>query len=219
MKPSFFFSMLLLSALFCSGVYAQATQPPHGYTYGTKEVAKSPFSLEELKLLQEAMLFGEEDIKYLRMSYDILKDQTNDILDVWYGFVGSTPQLVYFFSNKSTGKPDGAYLAKVRERFAAWILQTAEAKYDQQWLDYQYEIGLRHYTTKKNKTDNANSVPVINFRYIPALTIPVTTTLKPFLAKKGASTEAVDKMYSAWLKSVLLQSILWGQPYMKKGEY
>ena len=218
MKPSFFFT-LLLAVLFCSGVYAQATQPPHGYTYGTKEVAKSPFSLEELKLLQEAMLFGEEDIKYLRMSYDILKDQTNDILDVWYGFVGSTPQLVYFFRNKSTGKPDGAYLAKVRERFAAWILQTAEAKYDQQWLDYQYEIGLRHYTTKKNKTDNANSVPVINFRYIPALTIPVTTTLKPFLAKKGASAETVDKMYSAWLKSVLLQSILWVQPYMKKGEY
>lgn len=218
MKPSFF-STLLLAVLFCSGVYAQTTQPPHGYTYGTKDVARSPFSLEELKLLQQAMLFGEEDIKYLRMSYAILKDQTNDILDVWYGFVGATPQLVYFFSNKNTGKPDGEYLAKVRERFAAWILQTAEAKYDQQWLDYQYEIGLRHYTTKKNKTDNVNSVPVINFRYIPALTIPVTTTLKPFLAKKGASAEDVDKMYTAWLKSVLLQSILWGQPYMKKGEY
>jgi hypothetical protein len=51
------------------------------------------------------------------------------------------------------------------------------------------------------------------------LTIPITTTLKPFLAKKGASAEDVDKMYNAWVKSVLMQAILWGQPYMKKGEF
>jgi hypothetical protein len=210
-----FFTVVLYS----TASQAQQQKAPAGYTYGTSAVAKSPMSLEELKLLQQSLLFGDEDIKYLKMSYDILKDQTSDILDVWYGFVASTPQLVYFFGNKTTGKPDGEYLAKVRERFAMWILQTAEANYDQKWLDYQYEIGLRHYSTKKNKTDNANSVPIINYRYIPALTIPVTTTLKPFLAKKGASAEDVDKMYNAWVKSVLLQSILWGQPYMKKGEF
>jgi hypothetical protein len=100
-----------------------------------------------------------------------------------------------------------------------WILQTAEAKYDQDWLNYQYEIGLRHYSAKKNKTDHANSVPIINYRYIPALTIPVITTLKPFLSKTGASEAEVEKMSNAWLKSVLLQSILWGQPYMRKGEF
>jgi Protoglobin len=210
----FFFVMLLSSA----GI-AQQTKTPAGYTYGASSVAKSPMTLEELKLLQQSLLFGEEDIKYLKMSHSILKDQTSDILDVWYGFVASTPQLVYFFGNKATGKPDGEYLAKVRERFGMWILQTAEANYDQKWLDYQYEIGLRHYSAKKNKTDNVNSVPIINDRYIPALTIPVTTTLKPFLAKKGASAEDVEKMYNAWVKSVLLQSILWGQPYMKKGEF
>ena len=198
---------------------AQETKAPHGYTYGTKEVAKSPFTLEELKLLEQPLLFSEEDVKYLQMSHDILEGQTDAILDVWYGFVGSTPQLVYFFGNTKTGKPDGEYLAKVRGRFKMWILQTAEAKYDQNWLNYQYEIGLRHYTTKKNKTDNVTSVPVINYRYIPALTIPVTTTLKPFLAKTGASAADVDKMYNAWVKSVLMQSILWGQPYMKKGEF
>ncbi|HLP64680.1 protoglobin domain-containing protein [Flavobacterium sp.] len=190
-----------------------------GYTYGTSQVAKSPFSLEELKLLQESMLFGEEDLKYLKMSYDILKDQTSDILNVWYGFVGSTPQLVYFFGNKTTGEPEGDYLARVRTRFEMWILQTAEANYDQDWLNYQYEIGLRHYTLKKNKTDNATAVPIVNYRYIPALTIPVTATLKPFLSKKGANNEDVEKMYTAWLKSVLLQTILWGQPYLIEGEF
>ncbi|MEO7978104.1 hypothetical protein [Flavobacterium sp.] len=51
-------------------------------------------------------------------------------------------------------------MAKVRCRFGAWILLTADANYNQGWLNYQYEIGLRHYTTKKNKTDNANLFPL-----------------------------------------------------------
>lgn len=214
-----YFLTLVMAAFATLSIHAQDKEVPVGYTYGTSKVPKSPFTVEELKLLQQSLLFGEEDIKYLKMSREILKDQTDEILDVWYGFVASTPQLVYFFGNKTTGKPIDEYLSKVRERFAMWILQTAEANYDQTWLNYQYEIGLRHYKIKKNKTDNVSSVPIINYRYIPALTIPITTTLKPFLAKKGASAEDVDKMYNAWVKSVLMQSILWGQPYMKNGEF
>jgi hypothetical protein len=217
MKNRLLSTCLLISISVAS--LAQQANPPAGFTYGTNAVARSPLSMDELKLLQQSLLFGEDDIKYLKMSYDILKDQTNEILDVWYGFVGATPQLVYFFGNKTTGQPDADYLAKVRERFIIWILQTAEANYDQKWLDYQYEIGLRHHSSGKNKTDKVQSVPIVNYRYIPALTIPVTTTLKPFLAKKGASAGDVDKMYNAWLKSVLLQSILWGQPYINKGEF
>jgi hypothetical protein len=213
------FLILIIATFLTLSINAQSQKAPAGYTFGTSEVPKSPFTLQDLKLLQQSLLFGEEDIKYLKMSRDILKDQTNDILDVWYGFVASTPQLVYFFGNKNTGEPESEYLTKVRERFAMWILLTAEANYDQAWLNYQYEIGLRHYKTKKNKTDKVNSVPIVNYRYIPALTIPVTTTLKPFLAKKGANAEDVEKMYNAWVKSVLMQSILWGQPYLKNGEF
>lgn len=213
--------IIILIAVLSLGMTAdaQTTANPSGYTYGSKTVVKSPFTSEDLILLKQTILFTDEDVKYLKMSKEILNDQTNEILDVWYGFVGSTPQLLYFFGNKTTGKPEGEYLAKVRERFKMWILQTADANYDQDWLNYQYEIGLRHYKTKKNKTDKANSVSIVNYRYIPALTIPVTTTLKPFLAKKGASAADVEKMYNAWLKSVLMQSILWGQPYLKKGEF
>ncbi|MBC7934079.1 MAG: protogloblin ApPgb [Rhizobacter sp.] len=209
----------IAAVLISARSFSQTAQTPHGYIYGTNQVATSPFSLADLKLLQQSLLFTEDDIKYLKMSHDILNGQTNDILEVWYGFVGATPQLLYFFSNKTTGKPEADYLAKVRKRFEMWILQTAEANFDQNWLNYQYEIGLRHYATKKNKTDNAHSVPIINYRYIPALTIPVTATLKPFLAKKGASADDVDKMYNAWVKSVLMQTILWGQPYIQKGEF
>ena len=117
------------------------------------------------------------------------------------------------------GQPDGAYLAAVRKRFALWILDTADAKFDQAWLDWQYEIGLRHNRVKKNKTDGAHGPAQVDFRYLPALTIPITTTLKPFLAKKGASAADVEKMHAAWVKAVLLQAILWSHPYVKDGEF
>ena len=199
---------------------AQPTTPAiPGYTYGTPAVAKSPLTVKDLESLKKTLLFTDEDAKYLRMSKAILADQTDQVLDVWYGFVASTPELVYFFGNKDTGKPEGEYLARVRARFGQWILDTADANYDQKWLDYQHEIALRHNKAKKNTTDNAPSVPQINYRYIPALTIPITTTLKPFLAKKGASAEDVEKMHAAWVKAVLLQSILWGEPYVKDGQF
>lgn len=199
--------------------HAQPTAPVPGYAYGQRTLAPSPVSTAELKSLQASMLFTDDDVKALRQSKAILADQTDAILDVWYGFVAATPELVHFFSDARSGKPDGAYLEAVRKRFALWILDTADANFDQRWLDWQHEIGLRHHRTKKNQTDGANSVAQVNFRYIPALTIPVTTTLKPFLAKKGAPAAEVDRMHAAWVKAVLLQSILWSQPYIREGQF
>lgn len=196
---------------------SQAAIP--GYTYGSSGVPHSPLSLEDFERLKQSVLFSDEDSKYLRLSYDVLQGQVEAILDVWYGFVASHPFLVHFFSNKATGQPDGDYLAAVRKRFGQWILDTAKANYDQAWLDYQYEIGLRHHRGGKNHTDGVNSVDNVSYRYLPALLYPITTTLKPFLAKKGHSIEEVDKMHQAWLKSVLLQVILWSQPYIKDGEF
>lgn len=187
-----------------------------GYTMGTNEVQKSPVNLSDLESLKKALIFNQDDVKYLKMSKEILKDQVEAILDVWYGFVGSTPELLQYFKNVKTGEPDGNYLNAVRKRFGQWILDTADANYDQKWLDYQYEIGLRHAPNKKNKTDQVQSMEFINFRYIIALTIPVTTTLRPFLSKQGVSIEEVDHMHSAWVKSVLLQTILWSHPYIKE---
>ena len=103
------FLMLIAIVVISANANAQETKVPSGYTYGTKQVAKSPFTLEDLKLLEQTLLFTDEDVKYLKMSHDILKGQTNDILEVWYGFVGGTPQLLYFFGNKTTGKPEGLW--------------------------------------------------------------------------------------------------------------
>jgi hypothetical protein len=196
---------------------SQTTIP--GYTYGTANVPRSPITLEEFEQLKQTVLFTDEDVRYLRMSREVLADQVEAILDVWYGFVGNHPHLLYYFTNKTDGQPNADYLAAVRKRFGQWILDTAAANYDQAWLDYQYEIGLRHHRTKKNQTDSAPSVENISYRYLPALIYPITFTLQPFLAKKGHSAEEVNKMYQAWLKSVLLQVTLWSQPYVKDGDF
>jgi len=190
-----------------------------GYTYGTSAVATSPVTLADFAKMKASVLFGEEDVKYLRMSLDIVKDQVEAILDVWYGFVASQPHLVASFSSKSDGKPLGDYLGAVRKRFGQWILDTARAEYDQKWLDYHHEVALRHHRAKKNKTDGAASTDIVPFRDLFALIFPVTFTLRPFLAKKGHSTEDVEKMSAAWLKSCLLQVTLWSHPYVKDGDF
>jgi len=190
-----------------------------GYTFGSSSVPRSPITLADFELMKKSVLFGEEDIKYLRLSYEVLKDQIEAILDVWYGFVGANPHLLASFSSPNDGKPLGDYLSAVRRRFGQWILDTARAQYDQKWLDYQYEIGLRHHRTKKNRTDATASTEIVPFRDLFLLVFPVTFTLKPFLAKKGHSAEMVEKMYNAWLKSCLLQVTLWSYPYVKEGDF
>lgn len=190
-----------------------------GYTLGTTDVSRSPVSLDEFEKMKASVLFGDEDIKYLKMSYEILKNRTEAILDVWYGFVGSQPHLLESFTSQTDGSPIVSYLTAVRKRFGQWILDTARAEYDRQWLDYQYEIGLRHHRSKKNLTDSAASTDIVPFRYLFLLIFPVTYTLKPFLAEKGHSTEDVEKMYLAWVKSCLLQLTLWSFPYVKDGDF
>jgi hypothetical protein len=123
------------------------------------------------------------------------------------------------FTGKRDGKPLGEYLEAVRKRFGQWILDTARAEYDQKWLDYQHEIGLRHHRTKKNLTDGAPSTDIVPFRNLFALIFPVTFTLKPFLAKKGHPVDQVEKMYAAWVKSCILQMTLWSYPYIKDGDF
>jgi len=189
-----------------------------GYTYGTDAVARSPVGLQELELLKATLLLGDDDLAALRRSGEVLAPRVEEILDVWYGFVGANPHLLAAFSGPD-GQPDQAYLAAVRQRFGRWILDTARADYDQAWLDYQHEIGLRHTRQKKNQTDGADAADHIPLRYVLALLVPITTTLRPFLAGGGAAPDEVEAMHAAWVKAVLLQVILWSQPYVRDGDF
>jgi hypothetical protein len=191
-----------------------------GYGYGTQEIARSPLGLEDLDLLKQTVLFTEEDERYLRMAGDVLEGQADDILDLWYGFVGDHPHLIHYFADAESGEPNAEYLGRVRERFSQWILDTCRRPYDKEWLDYQYEIALRHTRAKKNQTDGAHVAPEhIPLRYLIAFVYPITATIKPFLEGGGHSAEEVDKMHDAWFKSVVLQVSLWSQPYAEEGDF
>lgn len=190
-----------------------------GYGFGSGDIARSPLGMEELDLLKQTVLFTGEDEEYLRMAGEVLEDQTDEVLDLWYGFVGSHPHLTHYFSNED-GQADSNYLSRVRERFKQWILDTCRRPYDQKWLDYQQEIALRHTRAKKNQTDGVSSAPEhIGLRYMIAFIYPITATIKQFLANGGHADEEVEKMYQAWFKSVVLQVVLWSYPYTKEGDF
>jgi len=188
-----------------------------GYDYGKATLEKSPVSLQDLNLLKKTLLWSEDDDKYLRMAGEVLKDQLNEILDLWYGYVGSHPHLVYYFTKN--GEPISEYLSAVRSRFGQWIMDLCNRPYDQDWLNYQYEIAKRHHSTKKNKTDGVDSVPIVHYRYMIAFIYPITVTIKSFLSKKGHSAAEVDAMHNAWFKAVVLTAILWTYPYVNKDEF
>ena len=130
-----------------------------GYSYSAAELDRSPVSQQALAELKASVLFGPDDEQALRMAGETLADQVEDVLDVWYGFVGSHPHLVAYFATPE-GEPIAEYLQRVRGRFGQWILDTCNRPYDQAWLDYQHEIALRHTEAKKNRTDDVTSVPL-----------------------------------------------------------
>jgi Protoglobin len=183
-----------------------------GYTYGTAEAARSPVTAEDLAMIKASVLFTEDDERALRAAGDLLEDQIEDVLDVWYGFVASHPHLVRYFSEREGGQPIEEYLDRVRRRFGQWILDTCRRPYDRDWLDYQEEIALRHTRDKKNRTDGVDSVEHIPLRYMICFIYPITATMRPFLAMRGTAEE-VEAMHQAWFKTVTMQVALWSRPY------
>ncbi|MBB5083650.1 protoglobin domain-containing protein [Nonomuraea endophytica] len=188
------------------------TSPIPGYAHDDPALAASPVTLDDLAKLQAGVLFGPDDQAALKIAGEVLGGQIEQILDVWYGFVGSHPHLLAYFSTPA-GEPIGEYLARVRARFGRWIIDTCTRPYDQRWLAYQHEIALRHTREKKNHTDRADSVPDIPLRYLIAFIYPITATIRPFLAADGHDEDQVEAMFQAWFKAVTLQIALWSQPY------
>lgn len=186
-----------------------------GYDYGMPTVATSPVTLAELDLLLKTVLFTPEDARWLRRAGEVLADRVDEVLDTWYGFVGSHPHLVQHFADRQ-GQPHAGYLAAVRRRFGQWIRDTCQAEYNQPWLDYQQEIALRHTAVRKNCTDGVDAKTAeVPLRYLIAFIYPITATVKPFLAESGLPGREVDRMHEAWFKAIVLQAALWSQPYIR----
>jgi hypothetical protein len=184
-----------------------------GYTYGAAEVARSPVTIQQLGNLQVSAGATEEDQSYLRLTGEVLADQTEQIVHQWRsGIIASIPNLARH-SRTPDGKPISEYLAKSNLRFQQWILDTCLRSCDQDWINYQQEIALRHTAVKKNKADGVRSTPYEPLRDVIAFIAVMNETIKPYLAAKGNSAEEVDKMHRAWCKSMQLQLALWVGPY------
>jgi hypothetical protein len=190
-----------------------------GYTYGTSEVAKSPITLDEWEELKKSALFSEEDVVYLRLSEEVLTDHVDELLKAWRGIIFDHPHLRAYDEDPETHQVDTDYAKAVGRRFGQWVIDTAKAKYDQAWLDYQYEIGLRHHRSKKNKTDKGHTLGHIRARDLIAFCAAIVVPMKPYLASKGHPLEIVSRMYDAWWKSMILQATLWVQPYIRDGDF
>jgi hypothetical protein len=186
-----------------------------GYSYGAAGLAASPVSLTELENLKTSAGFTEETQRYLRLAGEVLADQTAQIVNHWRSrIIAGIPHLARH-SRTPEGDPIPEYLAKSNLRFEQWILDTCLRSYDQDWLNYQHEIALRHTTVKKNQTDGVRSTQYVPLRDVIAFVAVMNETIKPYLAAKGHSAEEVDKMHLAWSKSLQLQLALWAGPYME----
>lgn len=188
-----------------------------GYTYGSGSVAASPVSLEELERLKQSVGFGPEDEKYLRLAGEVLADQTEKLVGQWRGIIAETPHLGRH-TRTPTGQPIENYSKNSGLRLQQWVLDTCLRPYDQDWLNYQQEIALRHTSLKKNQADQVESTPYVPLRDVIGFVAIINETIKPFLAAKSHSPEEVEKMHGAWCKSVQLQIALWSEPYAKSNQ-
>jgi hypothetical protein len=191
----------------------KAAEDVEGYAYGTAQVVPSPILMEELEALKVSVGLTSQDHRYLQLAGEVLEDQTWQIVEHWRsGIIAHIPNLArHSRSPEGNALPD--YLAKSNLRFEQWIIDTCLRPYDQDWLNYQQEIALRHTSLKKNVTDRVRSTPHVPLRDIIAFVAVINETIRPYLAAKGHSTEDLDKMHSAWCKSMQLQIALWTRSY------
>jgi hypothetical protein len=189
-----------------------------GYTYGSPEIVPSPVSLEELEALKSTVGWSSEDERFLRMAGTVLADQTRAIVEHWRaGIIAAIPHLARH-SRSPEGEPLPRYLAASNLRFEQWILDTCLRPWDQDWLNYQHEIALRHTSRKKYRTDDVQSTPYVPLRDVIAFIPVMNQTIRPYLAFKEHSPEEIDSMHRAWSKSLQLQIALWTRSYSSSGE-
>jgi hypothetical protein len=144
----------------------------------------------------------------------VLSGQTRQIVEHWRSrIIASIPNLARH-SRSVGGEPLPNYLAQSNLRFEQWILDTCLRPYDQDWLNYQQEIALRHTSLKKNLTDGVESTPYVPFRDIAGFVAVMNDTIKPYFANAGDPAEEVAAMHRAWCRSLQLQIALWSRLYI-----
>ena len=185
-----------------------------GYDYG--HVSPSPVTLDDLRRLEATVGFTDADRRALREAGRILADHAEELVDGWRAIIGAQDHLARWFFGPDE-KPDDAYKAAVKPRFVRWVVDLCTRPFDQKWLDYQHEIGLRHTPAKKNATDGRSTPPLVPLRYLLAFAVPVLLSVRAHLRNAAASPKEAERMETAWTKAVMLSVALWSEPYAREG--
>lgn len=186
--------------------------PIPGYRFG--DVPQSPVTLDELRELESAAGWTDEDAACLRNAAPILVPQAERMVDDWRAAIARQPHLLASFL-KPGGQPDDAYRNAIKPRFVQWISDLCLRPHDRDWLNYQEQLGLRHTPGAKNRTDGGHTPPVVPLRFPIAFTAMVTGSLRPYLPH--TSDEELQKIQTAWNRAVLLTIALWARPYTSLG--
>ena len=183
-----------------------------GYDYGTSRSAVSPVSATELSQIEQTARWTAEDAAVLARNAGLFRAKAEQMVDSWRALIGSQPHLAHWFV-KPDGAPDDAYKASVKRRFVQWVIDVALRPHDRAWLNYQQEIGLRHTPAKKNKTDGADTPPLVPFRYLVGF-VPVVLPIQGFFCQDIQDGAELRRLEEAWTKAVLLHVTLWSRAYV-----
>ena len=108
-------------------------------------------TLEDLDRLKLTVGWKAEDDRFLHMAGEVLSDQTRALILHWRsGIMATVPHLARHMRSLE-GTPVPGYVGRSNLRFEQWILDACLHPHDQEWLNYQFEIALRHTSAKKNQ--------------------------------------------------------------------
>jgi hypothetical protein len=183
-----------------------------GYDYGTPRSALSPVSENDLSQLEQTAGWTADDAGVLAWHAGLFRAKAESMVDSWRAVIGSQSRLSHWFV-KPDGAPDDEYKASIRRRFVQWVIDVALRPHDQDWLNYQHEIGLRHTPAKKNRTDGTQTPPLVQFRYLLGF-IPVVLPIRRFFTGAIQDQAELKRLEDAWTKAVLLHVTLWSRAYI-----
>jgi len=187
-----------------------------GYNYGQSGVAHSPVTPDDLREIEQAAGWTEEDARILARHGEMFRTNAEHMVSAWRKVIASQPHLAKWFATPD-GKQDDEYKEKIKARFVQWVSDVCFRPHDQTWLDYQEEIGLRHTPQKKNKTDSARTQPLVPLRYLMAFATTVTVSSRGFFVAAGVNGEELQRLEDAWARAVQLHVTLWARPYAQSG--
>lgn len=169
---------------------------------------------EEIELLWRIGLFSPDDERALRKLWRILKDQTDDYLDMVLGMVAAYPALAAALAavrhDNWGGPEDGS--TTVRQLFRQWLSETCLSPHEPSWLNRLYSL---YADLPPEQSAQAISAELPGFRYLIALSFPLVAAVRALLTHTGLKSEAIERMQSALLKAILLQVTLLSKLYVK----